>query len=221
MNLLDYVRIFVRRAWLIVLLTIVAAAVTFVLSSKMTPVYRGSQTVLIIPSRPDWGLAQAAVQLLNSRKEYLSSSYRAASVIDTLQLDIEPYTLLGATTIAVNRDNMAIEISVDLPASSDDEAGEILDPIVRAWTDQLVQFQNEQNQEARREDRIQTNVKDNPNISRLRPNLRVNTLVGALAGLFLGAVLVFVLEFLESAVIHRRADVERATDLTVLAVIPE
>lgn len=221
MNLLDYVRIFVRRAWLIVVLAVIAAGATYVLSSKMTPVYRGSQTVLIIPSRPDWGLAQAAVQLLNSRKEYLSSSYRAADVIDALQLDIEPYTLLGATTIAVNRDNMAIEISVDLPASSDEEAVKLLDPIVRAWTDQLVQFQNEQNQEARREDRIQTNVKDNPNISRLRPNLRVNTLVGALAGLFLGAVLVFVLEFLESAVIHRRSDIERATELPVLAVIPE
>lgn len=221
MNLLDYVRIFVRRAWLIVLLAVVAAGVTFVLSSKMTPEYRGSQTVLIIPSRPDWGLAQAAVQLLNSRKEYLSSSYRAADVIDQLQLDIEPYTLLGKTNIGVNRDNMAIEITVDMPANDDAEAARILDPIVRAWADQLVQFQNAQNQEARREDRIQTNIKDNPTISRLRPNLRVNTLVGALAGLFLGAVLVFVLEFLESAVIHRRADIERATELPVLAVIPE
>lgn len=221
MNLLDYARIFVRRGWIIILLVVLAAGAAFVLSRRMTPVYRSTQTVLIIPSRPDWGLAQAAVQLLNSRKEYLYSSNIARSVIDTLQIDMEPGPLMAATTIAINRDNMAIEISVDLPATTDEEAARTLNPITQAWSDQLILFQNQQNEEARREDRITARVKDNPLVSRLRPNVLVYTLVGALAGLFLGAVLVFVLEFLESAVIQRRADLERSTELPVLAVIPE
>jgi capsular polysaccharide biosynthesis protein len=220
MNLLDYVRIFVRRSWLIVLLALVAAGAAYVFSQGQTPTYRSSQTVLIIPSRPDWGLAQAAVQLLNSRKEYLSSSYRAQEVIDILQLDQEPEALLGATTIAINRDNMAIEISVDLPANTDEEAAKTLNPITQEWANRLIQFQNEQNQEARREDRITARTKDNPIVSRLRPNVKVNTIIGGLAGLFLGAILVFLLEFLESAVIQRRIDVERSTQLPVLAVIP-
>jgi len=221
MNLLDYARIFVRRGWIIVLLALVAAGATFLFSRTLTPTYRSTQTILIVPSRPDWGLQQAAVQLLNSRKEYLSSSLRAQTVIDTLQIDQEPYALLGVTTIAINRDNMAIEISVDLPASSDAEAAKTLNPITTEWGNMLIQYQNEINQEARREDRVTARPKDYPSISRLRPNVMVNTIIGGLAGLFLGAVLVFILEFLESAVIHRRVDVERSTELPVLAVIPD
>ena len=221
MNLLDYARIFVRRAWIIVLLALLTAGAAFLFSRTMTPVYRSTQIVLIIPSRPDWGLAQAAVQLLNSRKEYLSSSRIAANVIDNLQIDQEPYTLLGKTNISINRDNMSIEIAVELPANNDEEAARTLNPIVQEWANQLIQFQDDQNQEARREDRITAQIKDNPSLARVRPNLLVYTIIGGLAGLFLGAVVVFVLEFLESAVIHRRIDLERSTELPVLAVIPE
>jgi capsular polysaccharide biosynthesis protein len=221
MNLLDYARIFVRRGWIIVLLALLAAGATFLFSRTITPTYRSTQTILIVPSRPDWGLQQAAVQLLNSRREYLYSSLRAQEVIDALQIDQQPYDLLAATTIAPNRDNMTIEISVDLPATSDAEAAKTLNPITIEWGNRLIQYQNEINQEARREDRVTARPKDNPTIARLRPNMLVNTLIGGLAGLFIGAVLVFVLEFLESAVIQRRVDVERVTDLPVLAVIPD
>ncbi len=221
MNLLDYAGIFVRRGWIILLLALLTAGTAFLLSRTMTPVYRSSQTILIVPSRPDWGLQQAAVQLLNNRAEYLRSSLVAQKVIDALQIDQEPYALLGNTTVAPNKDNMSIEISVDLPAHSDEEAARTLNPITQEWGNQLIQRQNEINQEARREDRVQALVKDNPSVSRLRPNVAVYTIIGGLAGLFLGAVLVFILEFLESAVIHRRLDVERSTQLTVLAVIPD
>jgi capsular polysaccharide biosynthesis protein len=221
MNLLDYARIFVRRGWIIVLLALVTAGAAFLLSRMQTPVYRSTHTILILPSRPDWGLQQASEGLLNSRREYLYSSFRAQEVINNLQLDMEPYTLLSKTTISISRENMAIEISVDMPANSDEEAARTIVPIAGEWGRRLIQFQNEQNQEARREDRVTAREKDNPTIGRLRPNVAVNTLIGGLAGLFIGAILVFILEFLESAVIQRRADVERSTQLPVLAVIPE
>lgn len=221
MNLLDYARIFVRRAWIVVLLAVLTAGAAFLFSRTLTPIYRSTQTILIVPSRPDWGLQQAAVQLLNNRKEYLQSSLRAQEVIDILQIDQEPYKLLSVTNINPNRDNMTIEISVDLPASNDEEAARTLNPIAIEWGNRLIQYQNELNQEARREDRVTALPKDNPTIARRSPNMLVNTLIGGLAGLFLGAVIVFVLEFLESAVIQRRVDVERVTELPVLAVIPE
>lgn len=221
MNLLDYVRIFVRRGWIVILLALLTAGVTFAFSRTMTPEYRSTQTILIVPSRPDYGLQQAAVLLLNSRKEYLNSSQVAQDVIDNLQIDQQPYDLLSVTKFNPNRDNMSIEITVDLPASNDAEAARILNPISTEWGNRLIQYQNELNQEARREDRVTARPRDYPTISRLRPNVGVYTLIGGLAGLFLGAVLVFVLEFLESAVIQRRVDIERSTELPVLAVIPE
>lgn len=221
MNLLDYGRILVRRGWIMVLLAVIAAGAAFVLSRQMTPVYRSSQTILIVPSRPDWGLQQASVQLLNNRSEYLRSSLRAAEVIDSLQLDMEPLVLLGATRVNPKRDDMAIEITVDMPAASDAEAAALLNPITVAWGSRLIQYQDEINQEAQRADRVQARVKDNPTLSRLSPNVMVNTIIGGLAGLFIGAILIFVLEFLDNATLHRRADVERSAQLPVLAVIPE
>jgi capsular polysaccharide biosynthesis protein len=221
MNLLDYGRILVRWGWIALLLSLVTASAAFLFSRQMTPVYRSSQTILIVPSRPDWGLQQAAVQLLNNRSEYLRSSLIASRVIDTLQLDQEAYALLGATTVAPNRDNMAIEISVEMPAASDLEAAALLNPITIEWGNQLIQRQNEINQEAQRQDRVEARIKDNPSLSRLRPNVAVNTIIGGLAGLFVGAVIAFGLEFLSGATLQRRDDVERSLQMAVLAVIPE
>lgn len=220
MNLLEYLQIVLRRGWIMVLLAILAAGGAYVFSRQMTPVYRSSQILLIVPSRPDWGLQQAAVQLLNNRAEYLRSELVAQKVIDALRLDMTPGTLLGATTITAIQDNTTIQIDVDLPAPNPEDAARLLNPIASAWGDQLIIYQNELNQEAQRQDRVRAQIQDNPRLSLLRPNMTINTLIGALAGFFLGGVIVFVLEFLESSIIRRRDDVERIGHLPVLAAVP-
>jgi capsular polysaccharide biosynthesis protein len=220
MNLLDYVQILLRRGWIMILLAVIAAGGAYVLSKQMTPLYRSSLVVLMVPSRPDFGLQQAAVQLLNSRAEYLRSSQVAEKVIDALSLDMEPTFLLNRTTHAPNRDNLTIQIDVELEANNDEEAARLINPVAEEWGRQLIDYQNELNQEARREDRVQARIKDYAVISLQRPRLTVNLLVGAVAGLFLGAVLVFILEFLESAVIRSRTDLERS-QIAVLAAIPD
>jgi capsular polysaccharide biosynthesis protein len=221
MNLLDYGQILVRRGWIMLLLAVVAGGAAFLFSRQMTPVYRSSLVVLVVPSRPDNGLQIASVNLLNNRAEYLRSGIVAAEVIDTLQLDMEPAVLLGATTITPNRDNMSLQIDVDLPAATDEEAARLLNPLATEWGNRLIQFQNELNQEAQRSDRIVMRPKDNPQVSLLRPNTRMNLLIGAVGGLLLGAVLIFVLEFLESSIVRRREDVERSSGMPVLASVPD
>ncbi len=220
MNLLEYLQIILRRGWIMLLLAILAAGAAFVFSRQMTPVYRASQILLIVPSRPDWGLQQAAVQLLNNRAEYLRSELIAQKVVDELRLDMTPGALLGATTISAIQDNTTLQIDVDLPAPNPQEAARLLNPIATAWGNQLIIYQNELNQEAQRQDRVRAQIQDNPRLSLLRPNVTINTLIGALAGFFLGGVIVFVLEFLESSVIRRRDDIERLGQLPVLAAVP-
>lgn len=220
MNLLEYLQIILRRGWIMVLLAVLAAGAAFVFSRQMTPVYRASQILLIVPSRPDWGLQQAAVQLLNNRAEYLRSELVAQKVIDELRLDMTPGALLGATTITPSQDNVTLQIDVDLPAPNPQEAARLLNPMASAWGNQLIIYQNELNQEAQRQDRVRAQIQDNPRVSLLRPNVTINTLIGALAGFFLGGVIVFVLEFLESSVIRRRDDIERIGQLPVLAAVP-
>lgn len=219
MSLIDYGRIILRRGWIMILLAALAAGAAFVFSRQMTPVYRATQTVLLVPSRSDFGLAEATLRLLNSHVAYLRSELRAAEVIDLLNLDMTPGQLMSNVTIAPDRDSLAVVIDVDM-AGVAEIAGKQAADIARTWGDLLIQYRNDLNQQAQRQDRIETARQDDPRPGLLRPNLTINTLAGGIGGFFLGAVLVFVLEFLENNLIRRRDDLDRL-EIAVLATIPD
>ena len=214
MNLVDYGTILIRRGWIIILLAAIAAAAAFLFSRQLQPVYRATQKVLIVPSRSDFGLTQAAIQILNNHVAYLDSSLRAAQVIDRLQLDMTPGQLRADVTIAADRTSLLIQI--DAEHKNPGQAARIAE----SWGKLLLEYRNDLNQQARREDRIEARLQDNPLPFRARPNLTVNTLVGLLAGAFIGAVIVFVLEYLESGIVRRREDLEAFVGLPVLAAVP-
>lgn len=219
MNLIDYARIILRRGWIAILLAVIAAGAAYGFSRMMTPVYRGTQMILLVPSRSDLGLTEAALRLINARRAYLDSDIVAASVIEAEQLDYLPSYLRGQTTITPNRDSLAIQIDVDLPVTSAEDESQLWS-IVQAWGQELIDYQNELNQSARQEDRIRAQIQDNPRVYKLTPNIPINTAIGAIAGFFLGAIIIFVLEYLESNIIRRREDVENTLDLKVLASVP-
>ncbi len=214
MNLIDYTNILIRRGWIMLLLAIIAAGAAFFFSRTLDPVYRATQKVRIEPSRTDFGLTQAAKQLLNSHVSYLDSSLRAAEVIDRLQLDMLPEQLRADVRFAPNLDSLVIQI--DAEHKDPGQAARI----AAEWAQLLVLYRNDENQQARQEDRIDARLQDNPVTVLARPNLRINTLVGFIAGLFVGGIIVFVLEYLESAIVRRREDVESLVGLPVLAAVP-
>ncbi|MEO1289811.1 MAG: hypothetical protein AAFV93_18775, partial [Chloroflexota bacterium] len=98
--------------------------------------------------------------------------------------------------------------------------GVLIGPIVAAWSQELIDHQNELNQSARQEDRIQPRIQDNPQVFLLEPNTRIYTIIGAVGGLFLGVVIIFILEYLESNILRRREDIENALNMKVLATVP-
>lgn len=214
MNLIDYANILIRRGWIMLLLGLIAAGAAFFFSRTLDPVYRATQKVRIEPSRTDFGLTQAAKQLLNSHVAYLDSSLRAAEVIDRLQLDMLPAQLRADVRFAPNLDSLVIQI--DAESKDPGQAASI----AAEWAQLLVLYRNDENQQARQEDRIDARLQDNPVTVLARPNLRINTLVGFIAGVFVGAIIVFVLEYLESAIVRRREDVESQAGLPVLAAVP-
>lgn len=214
MNLIDYASILVRRGWIMLLLGIIAASSAFFFSRALDPVYRATQRVRIEPSRSDFGLVQSAKQLLNSQVSYLDSSLRAAEVIDRLQMDMTPQQLRADVRIAHNLDSLVIQID----AEHKDIGQAAL--IATEWAQLLIRYRDDQNQQARQEDRIYASLQDNPVIALARPNVTINTLVGLIAGVFVGGIIVFVLEYLESAIVRRREDVESFAGLAVLATVP-
>lgn len=214
MNLVDYGRILIRRGWIMILLGVITAGAAFLFSRQIEPTYRATQKVLIIPSRSDFGLTEAARQILNSHVQYLDSSLRAAEVIDNLQLDTTPGQLRSNVTIA--SDQLSLVIQIDADHKDPNEAARI----ATAWGDLLLEYRNELNQQARREDRIEARLQDNPVPYKASPNIPINTLVGLIAGIFVGGVIVFVLEYLESSIVRRREDIEKSAGLIVLAAVP-
>lgn len=215
MQLGDYLRIFIRRGWIAILLAVLAGAAAYVLSSQQQAVYRSTQTVLIQPSRFDLGLAEATNRLLESNVQYLDSSLRAQTIIERLNLDMTPQQLKGITTITANQNQLTVQVDVDL------YSGELANDIAREWGNLLIEFRNEQNQTSRQEDRVNAILQDNPTFSQLRPRPAVNGLAGAVLGFILGALVVLGLEFIDNLVVRSRADVERHLEIPVLASIPD
>jgi len=214
MNLMDYASILLRRGWIMILLAVIAAASAWFLSQRQTPIYRSTQRVLMQPTRADFGLTEASKTLLGNHVAYLDSEFRAQEVIDNLRLDMTPGDLKNKVTIAPDPLNLTIQIDVDLPD------GDLANDVAREWGNLLIQYRNEENQRARREDHINARLQDVARYDLLRPRPTINAAAGAILGLLLGGVIVFVLEYLESSVIRNRDDLERSAAINVLAAIP-
>ena len=214
MRLSEYVRIIVRRGWIIVLLAIIAGAGTFLLTRNQTPVYRATQIVLIQPSRSDFGLTEASRLLLNPLVVAIDSEQIAGEIIDDLRLDMTPGALKSDVTIAADQLRLTIQIDVD----STDPA--LASEVARAWGAVLQDYRNERNATVQRADRVEAIMPDFPSVGQIAPRPTINAVAGAILGALIGGVIVFVLEFIESSIIRRRDDVERVLDLPVLATIP-
>jgi capsular polysaccharide biosynthesis protein len=214
MNLMDYVSLLLRRGWIVVLLAIIAGVSAYYLSTQQQPIYRSTQRVLMQPTRADLGLTEASKTLLGNHVAYIDSELRAQEVIDNLRLDMTATDLKSKVTIAPDPLNLTIQIDVDLPD------GDLANDVAREWGNLLIQYRNDENQRARREDHINARLQDVARYSLLRPRPIINAAAGAILGLLLGGVIAFVLEFLESSVVRSRDDLERSADLPVLAAIP-
>lgn len=214
MELGEYLAIVRRRGWLIVLMALLTAAAAFGFSKVQTPVYQSSLRLLVQPARTDFGQAQAAKQLLRGYVQWIRSSYRAAAVIDELQLDMTPEQLLGDVEVASDDSSFVIELNVENTEPN------LANDIARTWGNIFVQWRIEDNATQRKEDRVDAEFIDDPRASLDRPKTRINAAAGLVFGVMLGVVLVFLLEWIESGVVRRSEDVERHLDIPVIGTIP-
>ncbi|MCI0709939.1 MAG: Wzz/FepE/Etk N-terminal domain-containing protein [Chloroflexi bacterium] len=212
MSLLDYIRIIIRRGWIIVLAVIITATAAFGFSKLQTEEYRATQKVLLLPARNDLGLSETLRILLRSFVEYLNTDEVARIIIETLELDMQPGELRSNTTINSDPTTLTIQIDVDLTDGPQAAA------IATEWGRQLVIFRDQENNQLRREDRIEARLLDTASFGLYRPNTQINVVAGAVLGLLVGAVVVFVLEYLESNILRSATDVNL---LDLLASIPE
>jgi len=214
MELSDIFRILRQRGWLILVLMALTAAAAFGFSRIQTPVYQSNLRLLVLPSRTDFGQAQAAKTLLGSYEQWLRSTYRAQAVINELQLDRTAGDLLSDVRVASDANAFIIDLTVE---NTDPN---LANDIARSWGNQLIQWQNANNDKLQKEDRITIEFLDDPQAGLDRPDTKINTVAGAVFGLLLGVALLFLLEWLASGVMRRSEDVERYLNIAVIGAIP-
>ncbi len=214
MELSDYFRILRQKGWLIILVAVLTAAAAFGFSKIQDPVYESSLRLLVQPARTDFGQAQAAKQLLRGYVQWIRSSYRAAAVINQLQLDMTPPQLLSDVEVASDDSSFVIQLNVE---NSDPD---LANDIARTWGNVFVQWRIDDNATQRKEDRVDVEFIDDPQASLSSPKTRINTVAGAVFGALVGTILVFGLEWLESGVVRRSEDVERYLEIPVIGSIP-
>lgn len=214
MELGDYLRILRHRGWLILLVAVLTAAAAFGFSRMQVEVYESTLRLLVLPSRTDFGQAQAAKELLRSYEQWLRSRYRAQDVIDALQLDRTAGDLLSDVKVASDNSSFVIELTVE---NTDPD---LANDIARKWGELLIQWQTQNNDKLRKEDRITIEFIDDPQAGLDRPLWKVNTAAGAVFGALLGILIIFLLEWIESGIVRRPEDVERYLDIPVIGTIP-
>ncbi|MCL4871374.1 MAG: hypothetical protein KJ063_20640 [Anaerolineae bacterium] len=214
MELNDYIRIVRRRGWLIVLLAILTAAAAFGFSKAQTPIYKSTGRMLVQPARTDFGQSQAVKVLLRSYVQWLDSDYRAAAVIEKLQLDMTPGQLRSDIKVASDDSSFVINLAVENPDPN------IANDIARVWGEELIQWRIEDNARQRNEDRVDVYFLEDPRAGLDSPKTRINTAAGFVFGALLGILLIFTLEWIESGIVRRSEDVERYLNIPVIGTIP-
>jgi capsular polysaccharide biosynthesis protein len=214
-ELSDYLRILRQRGWLIILLAVLTAVAAYGFSKMQTPIYESSLKLLVRPSRSDFGQSQAARELLGNYEQWLRSSYRAQDVIDELQLDMTAGELLGDVSVSSDRLGLVLQLVVE------NTDGNLANDIARSWGNQLVRWQQQENDKNRQEDRITVEFQDNPQYYLASPQTKINTAAAFVFGALLGIILIFLLEWIESGVLRRTHDIERILEIPVIGSIPE
>ena len=211
----DYVRIFRKRWWIIVVVVALTAGSALVFSELQHPQYTSTAEVIISPARPDFGLTQSAKILLRSYMTVANSKTWAQDVIDELQLPMTPEGLRGNAHFAAEDDRLVIKVEIE------DYDGDQANDIARSWANLLVQWRDEENAKLRKEDRVDAILRDPPSYSQSwPPSSKIMLAAGIVFGLIVAGVVIFFLEWLEAGIIRTPQDLERQLDLTVVGAIP-
>jgi capsular polysaccharide biosynthesis protein len=210
----DYIRVLRQRGWIIILVALLSAAAAYGFSKMQTPVYESSLRMLVQPARTDFGQSQAAKLLLRGYVQWIRSSYRAADVIDELQLDMEPGELLSDVEVASDDSSFIIQINAE---NTDPN---LANRITETWGKLFIQWRVDDNATQRKEDRVDVEFVDDPQAGLARPKTKINAAAGLVFGAMVGVIIIFILEWIESAVVRRSEDIERYLDIPVIGKIP-
>jgi polysaccharide biosynthesis transport protein len=199
MELRDYLRVLRKRAWIIVVVTVLCAVAALSTSLSTTPVYEADAKLLVVAKTDPGGGTSSAYegallsqQLVKSFAQILESRAIAEAA---LRLDPQPYSpsqLQGKIHAEPVIDTLLLELSVE--DTNPARAKRLTNSVARAFITTLPELQNGS---ALRVSLVEPALKPTAPV---RPRTRLNVALGLFLGLMLGVGLAFLRELLDRSI---------------------
>jgi len=205
-----------KRLWLIVLITIIAATVSAVISFfVLTPVYESKTQILVNQAKSDEQLyntqtVQTNVQLISTYNDIIKSPAILDKVIKELKLDKSAQSLSGQIQVTNAEDSQVAQIVVQ--DTSAKRATEIANTTASVFKKEVPKIMNVDNVS------VLSKATLGESASPVKPQPLMNIAIAVVVGLMVGIGLSFLLEYLDNT-LKTEQDIENLLELPVMGVI--
>jgi len=205
-----------KRLWLIVLITIIAATVSAVISFfVLTPVYESKTQILVNQAKSDEQLyntqtVQTNVQLINTYNDIIKSPAILDKVIKELKLDGSAQSLSGQIQVTNAENSQVAQIIVQ--DTSAKRATEIANTTASVFKKEVPKIMNVDNVS------VLSKATLGESASPVKPQPLLNIVIAVVVGLMVGVGLSFLLEYLDNT-LKTEQDIENLLELPVMGVI--
>jgi len=205
-----------KRLWLIVLITIIAATVSAVISFfVLTPVYESKTQILVNQAKNDQQLysnqtVQTNVQLINTYNDIITSPAILDKVIKELKLDGSAQSLSGQIQVTSAQDSQVAQIVVQ--DTSAKRATDIANTTASVFQKEVPKLMNVDNV------KVLSKATLGESASPVKPQPLMNIAIAVVVGLMVGVGLSFLLEYLDNT-LKTEQDIENLLELPVMGVI--
>ncbi|MBW0932038.1 YveK family protein [Priestia megaterium] len=205
-----------KRLWLIVLITIIAATVSAVISFfVLTPVYQSKTQILVNQAKSDEQLyntqaVQTNIQLINTYNDIITSPAILDKVIKELKLDKSAGNLSSQIQVTSAQDSQVAQIVVQ--DTSAKRATDIANTTASVFQKEVPKLMNVDNV------KVLSKAKVGESANPVKPQPLLNIAVAIVVGLMVGVGLSFLLEYLDNT-LKTEQDIENILELPVMGVI--
>ncbi|KPU45155.1 capsular polysaccharide type 8 biosynthesis protein cap8A [Oxobacter pfennigii] len=216
MELLEYLHIIRKRIWIIILVTLIAALASGLVSIfLLNPVYEAKATMIIgrTPNNDNERMQYNDVlmyqRLVKTYAEIIKSRLVADKALSQLKYDMTSNELQKNLTVLTKGDTQILELSVQ--DENPETAMMLANTIARVFEENAREMMNADDVKIMDYALMPT--------SPVKPRILLNIAIAAFVGLMLSLGISFLLEYLDNT-IKTESDIERYLGITVLASIP-
>lgn len=205
-----------KRLWLIVIIAIIAATASAIISFfVLTPVYQSKTQILVNQAKNDQQLyntqvVQTNVQLINTYNDIITSPAILDKVVKELKLDGSAASLSGQIQVTSAQNSQVAQIVVQ--DTSAKRAVEIANTTASVFQKEVPKLMNVDNV------KVLSKAKLGENANPVKPQPLLNIAIAIIVGLMVGVGLSFLLEYLDNTV-KTEQDIENFLELPVMGVV--